>query len=78
MLGETVTIIMLCPNKHRCNRNTYSSNIPANSPRSRTLHRTPNRLALRYELSRETELKSGTLYPILMRLAKFSLLEPSG
>jgi DNA-binding PadR family transcriptional regulator len=28
-----------------------------------------------YELSRETELKSGTLYPILMRLAKFSLLE---
>ena len=28
-----------------------------------------------YELSRETSLKSGTLYPILMRLAKFSLLE---
>jgi PadR family transcriptional regulator PadR len=28
-----------------------------------------------YELSRETGLKSGTLYPILMRLAKFSLLE---
>jgi DNA-binding PadR family transcriptional regulator len=28
-----------------------------------------------YELSRETELKSGTLYPILMRLAKSSLLE---
>jgi len=27
-----------------------------------------------YELSRETELKSGTLYPILMRLAKFSFL----
>src|SRR6266404_3759988 len=27
------------------------------------------------ELSRETGLKSGTLYPILMRLAKFSLLE---
>lgn len=28
-----------------------------------------------YELSRETGLKSGTLYPILMRLAKYSLLE---
>jgi len=28
-----------------------------------------------YELSRDTGLKSGTLYPILMRLAKFSLLE---
>jgi len=28
-----------------------------------------------YELSRETGLKSGTLYPILMRLAKFSVLE---
>jgi PadR family transcriptional regulator len=28
-----------------------------------------------YELSRETGLKSGTLYPILIRLAKHSLLE---
>jgi DNA-binding PadR family transcriptional regulator len=28
-----------------------------------------------YELSRETGLKSGTLYPILMRLVKFSFLE---
>ncbi|SRR5207248_3246397 len=28
-----------------------------------------------YELSRDTGLKSGTLYPILMRLAKHSLLE---
>jgi len=28
-----------------------------------------------YELSHETGLKSGTLYPILMRLAKYSLLE---
>ena len=28
-----------------------------------------------YELSRETGLKSGTLYPILMRLEKYSLLE---
>jgi PadR family transcriptional regulator PadR len=28
-----------------------------------------------YELSRETGLKSGTLYPILMRLAKHALLE---
>jgi PadR family transcriptional regulator, regulatory protein PadR len=28
-----------------------------------------------YELSQETGLKSGTLYPILMRLAEYSLLE---
>ncbi|HKV23573.1 MAG TPA: PadR family transcriptional regulator [Candidatus Acidoferrum sp.] len=28
-----------------------------------------------YDLSRETSLKSGTLYPILMRLAKYGLLE---
>ena len=28
-----------------------------------------------YELSRATGLKSGTLYPILMRLAEFSFLE---
>ena len=28
-----------------------------------------------YDLSRETGLKSGTLYPILMRLAKYDLLE---
>jgi len=28
-----------------------------------------------YDLSRETGLKSGTLYPILMRLAKHELLE---
>ena len=28
-----------------------------------------------YNLSRETGLKSGTLYPILMRLAKYGLLE---
>jgi PadR family transcriptional regulator, regulatory protein PadR len=28
-----------------------------------------------YELSRETGLKSGTLYPILMRLEKYLLLE---
>ena len=28
-----------------------------------------------YELSRETGLKSGTLYPILMRLEKHKLLE---
>ena len=31
-----------------------------------------------YDLSRETGLKSGTLYPILMRLAKHSLLETRG
>jgi PadR family transcriptional regulator, regulatory protein PadR len=28
-----------------------------------------------YELSRETGLKSGTLYPILMRLANYGMLE---
>lgn len=28
-----------------------------------------------YELSRETRLKSGTLYPILIRLEKAALLE---
>ncbi len=28
-----------------------------------------------YELSRETGLKSGTLYPILMRLAQHGMLE---
>ena len=28
-----------------------------------------------YELSRQTKLKSGTLYPILMRLEKHKLLE---
>ncbi|MGD0839945.1 MAG: PadR family transcriptional regulator [Candidatus Acidiferrales bacterium] len=28
-----------------------------------------------YELSRETGLKSGTLYPILMRLANYAMLE---
>ena len=28
-----------------------------------------------YDLSRETGLKSGTLYPILMRLAKYDFLE---
>jgi PadR family transcriptional regulator PadR len=28
-----------------------------------------------YEISRATELKSGTLYPILMRLAERALLE---
>jgi DNA-binding PadR family transcriptional regulator len=28
-----------------------------------------------YELSHQTKLKSGTLYPILMRLEKYKLLE---
>jgi DNA-binding PadR family transcriptional regulator len=28
-----------------------------------------------YELSRETGLKSGTLYPILIRLEKYAMLE---
>ena len=31
-----------------------------------------------YELSRQTGLKSGTLYPILMRLEKCALLEAVG
>jgi len=35
----------------------------------------PSRWRYGYELSRETGLKSGTLYPILMRLAKHELLE---
>jgi PadR family transcriptional regulator, regulatory protein PadR len=35
----------------------------------------PNRWRYGYELSRETGLKSGTLYPILMRLEKYRLLE---
>lgn len=30
-----------------------------------------------YDISRATELKSGTLYPILMRLAEHRLLETS-
>jgi DNA-binding PadR family transcriptional regulator len=30
-----------------------------------------------YDLSRSTGLKSGTLYPILMRLAEYRLLETS-
>ena|SRR3982074_145883 len=28
-----------------------------------------------YDISRDTSLKSGTLYPILMRLAEYKLLE---
>lgn len=35
----------------------------------------PTRWRYGYELSRESGLKSGTLYPILMRLAKHELLE---
>jgi PadR family transcriptional regulator, regulatory protein PadR len=30
-----------------------------------------------YEMSRNTGLKSGTLYPILMRLAEYQMLETS-
>ncbi len=30
-----------------------------------------------YDLSRQTKLKSGTLYPLLMRLAEHELLETS-
>jgi DNA-binding PadR family transcriptional regulator len=53
--------------------------IPRMSPQTlRVLERfaeRPTAWCYGYELSRETGLKSGTLYPILMRLAKFSLLE---
>jgi DNA-binding PadR family transcriptional regulator len=53
--------------------------IPRISPQTlRVLERFAERPAAwryGYELSRETGLKSGTLYPILMRLAKYSLLE---
>jgi PadR family transcriptional regulator, regulatory protein PadR len=53
--------------------------IPRLSPQTlRVLERfieQPSAWQYGYELSRETGLKSGTLYPILMRLAKFSFLE---
>jgi DNA-binding PadR family transcriptional regulator len=53
--------------------------IPRLSPQTlRVLERfieSPSAWRYGYELSRETGLKSGTLYPILMRLAKFSFLE---
>lgn len=39
------------------------------------LSRTPDDWRYGYDLSRETELKSGTLYPILMRLADRGWLE---
>lgn len=35
----------------------------------------PTKWRYGYELSLETGLKSGTLYPILMRLTKYSMLE---
>jgi len=35
----------------------------------------PTRWRYGYDLSRDTGLKSGTLYPILMRLEKYALLE---
>ena len=37
----------------------------------------PSRWAYGYDISRTTGLKSGTLYPILMRLAERKLLETS-
>jgi PadR family transcriptional regulator, regulatory protein PadR len=37
----------------------------------------PEELQYGYDLSRNTGLKSGTLYPILMRLAEHKLLETS-
>ena len=35
----------------------------------------PTRWQYGYELSRETGLKSGTLYPILMRLERYGLMK---
>ena len=40
-----------------------------------SLLRDPTEWRYGYDLSRETGLKSGTLYPILMRLAEKSLLD---
>jgi PadR family transcriptional regulator, regulatory protein PadR len=57
----------------------YFRQDPSNIPQTlRVLERfaeRPTAWRYGYELSRETGLKSGTLYPILMRLARFSLLE---
>ena len=54
-------------------------NIPRISPETRRVLQTFLARAANwrygYELSRETKLKSGTLYPILMRLEKYGLLE---
>lgn len=41
------------------------------------LLRTPREWRYGYDLSRDTGLKSGTLYPILMRLAEHRLLDTS-
>jgi DNA-binding PadR family transcriptional regulator len=41
------------------------------------LLRAPREWSYGYDLSRSTGLKSGTLYPILMRLAEHRLLETS-
>jgi PadR family transcriptional regulator PadR len=38
---------------------------------------TPQEWKYGYDMSRNTGLKSGTLYPILMRLAEWKLLETS-
>jgi PadR family transcriptional regulator PadR len=38
---------------------------------------TPQEWKYGYDMSRSTGLKSGTLYPILMRLAEWKLLETS-
>jgi len=48
------------------------------TPRDSTffkLIRSPRSWRYGYDLSRETELKAGTLYPILMRLTEYELLE---
>jgi PadR family transcriptional regulator PadR len=53
--------------------------IPHTSPQTLTLFEAlladPARWRYGYDLSRETELASGTLYPILMRLAAQKLLD---
>lgn len=55
------------------------SSIPRFSPQTRSvveaLLTAPRDWRYGYDLSRETKLKSGTLYPILMRLAEHKVVE---
>lgn len=51
------------------------STIRSNTPVLERFAQRPTAWRYGYELSRATGLKSGTLYPILMRLAECSLLE---
>jgi DNA-binding PadR family transcriptional regulator len=52
---------------------------PHRSPQTRlvlaTLLERPTRWRHGYDLAKQTELQSGTLYPVLMRLADHGLLE---